>query len=225
MRESPRAVAAILTAHRFTDFLVNEVDLDHQVVHIKSLGLPESKKDKTASSVVAEESIDTSTREVTDVQGSTTSEQAGSSNIRQSDDTVVPNVGGEEHESEVAVDDEVSWDDTFESSLSPFLSESSIVELKKMYLDGPEPPRVSDNGWVSKVHKISEDVGISEQDQATGVQSSNTRRGKNRDARGGRGRQRGRGGRSQGNEREDHRKVLSEVCHLAGQFCRFSHKV
>lgn len=204
--------------------MVNEVDLDHQVVHIKSLGLPESKKDKAASSVVTEESIDASTREATDIQVSDTNEQAGSSKIRQSDNTIVPNAGSEEHEGGV-VDDEVTWDDTFESSLSPFLSESSIVQLKTMYLEGPEPPRVSDNGYASRVQKKSEDVDIPERHQDNELQSSDTRWGKDRNARGGRGRQRGRGNRSQANEREDHRKVLSEVCHLAGQFYRFSHKV
>ena len=188
-------------------------------MHIKSLGLPESKKDKTTSSVPAEEITEASTREVTD-------EQAGPSKISQSDDTVVLNVG--ERESEVVADDEVTWDDTFESSLSPFLPESSLVDLKKMYLEGPEPPRISDSGWVSRLHNKSDDVEISEQvalpQQDSGLQSSDTKRGKHQNARGGRGRQRGRGGRSQGSEREDHRKVLSEVCYLAGQFCHFSRK-
>ena len=136
------------------------------------------------------------------------------------------NVG--ERESEVVADDEVTWDDTFESSLSPFLPESSLVDLKKMYLEGPEPPRISDSGWVSRLHNKSDDVEISERvalpQQDSGLQSSDTKRGKHQNARGGRGRQRGRGGRSQGSEREDHRKVLSEVCYLAGQFCHFSRK-
>jgi tRNA pseudouridine13 synthase len=188
-------------------------------VHIKSLGLPESKKDKTASSVLAEAVTDASTREATD-------EQAGPSKIRQPDDTVVPNVG--ERESKVVADDEVTWDNTFESSLSPFLPESSLVDLKKMYIEGPEPPRVSDSGWVSRLHNKSEDVEISEQDalphQDSGLQSSDSKRGKHQNTRGGRGRQRDRGGRSQGSEREDHRKVLSEVCYLARQFCHFSRK-
>ena len=195
-------------------------------MHIKSIGLPESKKDKTASSVLTEENNDASTREATNVHDSDTNEQAGPSKTRRSDDAVVPDVG--ERESEVVATDEVTWDDTFESSLSPFLSESSIVDLKKMYLEGLEPPRVSDNGWVSRSHKTSEDVEISEQDvlphQDSGLQSSDTKRGKQPNARGGRGRQRGRGGRSQGSQREDHRKVLSEVCYLAGQFCHFSRK-
>ncbi|KAF8138435.1 tRNA pseudouridine synthase D [Boletus edulis] len=187
---------------RFTDFLVNEVDLDHQVVHIKSLGLPESKKDKTAR-----DTADVSTQGAQDCD---TNEQAGPSKICQSNNSVAPNVG-EEHES--VADDQVTWDETFESSLQPFLSEASIAELKKMYLEGPEPPRVSDKGWVSRVHTQSEDVEISEQGalphQDNVVQSSNTKRGKHQN-RDGRGRQRGRGGRSEGSGREDHRKVLSE---------------
>jgi len=186
-------------------------------VHIKSLGLPESKKDKAASS---EEITDALIPEVTGIQENDANERAGPSIVRQSD-TGTPSVA-EEHENKVA-DDEVIWNDTFESLLSPFLSEALIVELKKMFLEGPEPPRVSDNGWVSRVHKKSEDVEISEQDalphQDIAPKSSDTKRGKHQNARGGRGRQRGRGGHSQGTERDDHRRVLSEVCHLAGQFC------
>ncbi|KAG6378689.1 hypothetical protein JVT61DRAFT_12960 [Boletus reticuloceps] len=126
------------------------------------------------------------TRRLRGAQDCDTNEQAGPSKIRQSNNSVVPNVG-EEHVS--VADDEVIWDETFESSLSPFLSEASIVELKKMYLEGPEPPRVSDSGW-SRVHTQSEDVEISEQGalphQDNVVQSSNTKRGKhqNRDGRG-----------------------------------------
>ena len=195
-------------------------------MHIKSLGLPESKKDKTTSLVLAEEVADVSTRETTDIQGNDTNEQAGSSKIHQSDSTVVPNEG-EEHEGGVSANNEVTWDDTFESSLSPFFSESSIVELKTMYLEGPEPPRVSDNGWVSRVHKKSEDVEISEQqvlpNQENRPYSSDKKRGKNENARGRNGRHRGRGGRSQSSEREDHRKVLSEVYYSASDRFITSH--
>lgn len=198
--------------------MVNEVDLDHQVVHIKSLGLPESKKGRATEDIA-----DVSTREAVDVQDG----QAGPSKARQSDDTVMPNTG-EEHGSEEVANGEVTWDDTFETSLSPLLSEASISDLKKMYLEGPDPPRASDNGWMSRIHKKSEDIEVSEPDalahQNDGVQSPDTKRGKHQSVRGGRGRQRGRGGRSQGSEREDHRKVLSEVRHPAGQFCHLSHK-
>lgn len=216
-----------LIVRRFTDFLVNEVDLDHQVVYIKSLGLPESKKDKSTLSILAAETADASTRKTTDVQGNDTNEQAGSSKIRWSDNTAVLGVG-EEHE-DVVVDDQVIWNDTFEPSLSPFLSESSIAELRTMYLEGPEPPRVSDNGWVGIVHKESEDVEISEQEvirnQENAPYSSDNKRGKRQNARGGNRRQRGRGGRSQGSGREDHRHILSEVCNSAGPFYYFSHPV
>ena len=209
-----------MTVHRFTDFLVNEVDLDHQVVHIKSLGLPESKKGKTASAL-AEEITDASVRENADIWGNDTNEQAGSSKTRQSDSTVVPSVGKEDEGGAVA-DDEVTWDDTFESSLSPFLSESSLVELKLMYLEGSDPPRTSDSGWTSRVHKKSGDVEVIEQEvlprQEEAPYSSDKRRGKNENARGRGGRQKGRGLRSQGSKQEDHRKVLSEVCLPAGRY-------
>ncbi|KAG9317426.1 tRNA pseudouridine synthase D [Chiua virens] len=195
---------------RFTDFLVNEVDLDHQVLHIKSLGLPEpSKKDKTLSILTEEIGTDASTREAIDVHDGNTNEQAGSSKTRPLDNTVVPNV---DEVQENQTSDEVTWDDAFEPSLSPFLSESSISELKKMYLEGPEPPRVSDNGWVSRGQKKSGDVTVSEQGgllyQEEELNSSEIVPAGHSKARG-KGRQRGRG-RPQSSERGDHRKILSE---------------
>ena len=204
-----------MTARRFTDFLVNEVDLDHQVVHIKSLALPESKKEKDKTSVLAGEVADTSTGEITQDNA-----QAESSKIHQPDSTVAPNAGEQQQQ---AADEEVTWDDTFESSLSPFLSESSIVELKIMYLEGPEPPRASDNGWMSRVHTKSDDVETSEQWvlSKNGPSSSDKMRGKGGNTRGRRGRQKGRGGCSQGSGREDSRQVSSEVCHSTGPFYHF----
>lgn len=133
------------------------------MVRIKSLGLPESKKDKAAPSGLADEIPGASTsQDATDAQGDDTTELAGQSNV-----TVKPLVS-EEHESEAAAaageDSEVTWDDTFESSLLPFLSASSIAELKKMYLEGPEPPRISDSGWVGRAQQKPEDLETPEQD-------------------------------------------------------------
>ncbi|KIJ70068.1 hypothetical protein HYDPIDRAFT_23214 [Hydnomerulius pinastri MD-312] len=206
---------------RFTDFLVYEVDLDHHVVHIKSLDMPESspKKDKASGSKPSEETPEDGPSEIP---SEVPAEQAGttpaesSQNVQSESSSAQPaNVKQEE---DTAAADEAAWDDGFVTALSPFLSETSITKLKEMYLEGPEPPRVSDSGWGSRVPQSSEDVEMT--DQAASVQpeddsqKSNSGRGKGRDSRGGRGggggRGRGRGGRSQGSEREDRRKVLSE---------------
>ncbi|KAG1755584.1 tRNA pseudouridine synthase D [Suillus lakei] len=143
---------------RFTDFLVFEVNQDHQVIHLKSLDMPESSSKKGKA--------------------------------------------------------DTPWNDRFTDKLTPYLSEASINQLKMMFLEGREPPRLTDSGWGGRVTKTTEDEEVDvSQSEDTG------KRGKNRGGRGGRGdrgdrggrggRGRGRGGR-QGGEREDNRKVLSE---------------
>jgi hypothetical protein len=74
---------------RFTDFLVFEVDLKGQVVHIQSLGMPGPSARETES------------------------------------------------EKEEVVEE--TWSERFNTLLQPFLSPDAILELKKMYLDGPGP--------------------------------------------------------------------------------------
>ncbi|KAF9226574.1 tRNA pseudouridine synthase D [Gyrodon lividus] len=208
-----RDVAPIsgIIKQRFTDFLVYEVDLDHQVVHIKSLDMPESspKKEKASGSKSVEEITEHGLLQPTtnDQHGDAGAEHTKSSQTIQPSTQLV----GDEQEEEPSAIDEIAWDDSFETSLSPFLSEASIAQLKNMYLEGPEPPRLTDGGWGSRVQKRSEDVEMTDQGGESDSPQSGAGRGKNRMSRGGRGgRQRGRGGRSQGGEREDHRKVSSE---------------
>ncbi|KAF8845835.1 tRNA pseudouridine synthase D [Paxillus ammoniavirescens] len=209
-----REVAPIsgIIKQRFTDFLVYEVDLDHRVVHIKSLDMPESspKKEKAPGSEPAEETIERGLPQLAtnDQHDDAGTGHAGSSQTVQSSTQPIC----DEKEGESSAVDEVAWGASFDTSLAPFLSEASIAQLKNMYLEGPEPPRVTDSGWGGKVSKRSEDIEMTDQGQPEGnSEESSAGRGKNRNARGGRGgRQRGRGGRSQGGEREDHRKVLSE---------------
>ncbi|KAF9247319.1 tRNA pseudouridine synthase D [Melanogaster broomeanus] len=185
---------------RFTDFLVYEVDLDHHVVHIKSLDMPDSspKKDKATGSKPAEETTEHGSPQsaTNDKNGDAGTAHAESSQTVQSSTQPV----GEAQDEELSAIDEGA----------------SISQLKMMYLEGPEPPRVSDSGWGNKVTKSSEDVEMTDEGPSTqpedDSQKSGAGRGKNRNVRGGKGRgQRGRGGRSRGGEREDHRKVLSEV--------------
>lgn len=103
------------------------------------------------------------------------------------------------------------WPERFNTTLKALLSEPVIEELKKMYLEGPEPPFVSDSGWTSRPAKDegSSAAEISNETEAkvdvTDTRGKRGKRGRDR----GRGRGRGRGGGA--GKREDTRKVLSDV--------------
>jgi tRNA pseudouridine13 synthase len=204
---------AFMFQHRFTDFLVNEVDLDNQVVHIKCLGMPESKKTIEASGFLdvpmtsGSSEVDVENRysrkiegeagesstdqtgnqsEALDTKASTSTDEASPLYIEGTSPSQGPSLPHD------------PWPDHFTATLANFLSEDAISRVKTMYLEGPEPPRISDNGWGGLLSKNGDGGN----------------RGQDRSGRGKRGR--GRGGaatRSKGpSGREDERKVLSDVC-------------
>jgi tRNA pseudouridine13 synthase len=193
---------------RFTDFLVFEVNQDHQVIHLKSLDMPESSSKKgkgnnegSSSSAVAEVSMTQPQESVTNAESNTTEELSADTEAKVKDDSTPA---------------DTPWNDQFTEKLAPYLSETSIDQLKSMFLEGREPPRVTDSGWGGRLNKTTEDStettdAVKPSEEVDVSQSDDTgKRGKNRGGRGSRGgRGRGRGGR-QGGEREDHRKVLSE---------------
>ena len=196
-------------SHRFTDFLVFEVNQDHQVIHLKSLGMPESSSKKGKVSDINEDSSSTTVAE-----GSLTQLQKPIASVESNTAEKELSAGTEAKGKDDAFED-TSWNAQFSETLAPYLSETSIEQLKKMFIEGREPPRVSDSGWGGRSAKTSGDAAETSdapkqfeevtQNEETGKQ------GRSRGGRGGRGgRGRGRGGR-QGGEREDHRKVLSEV--------------
>jgi tRNA pseudouridine13 synthase len=188
---------------------VFEVNQDHQVIHLKSLDMPESSSKKgkgnnegSSSSAVAEVSMTQPQESVTNAESNTTEELSADTEAKVKDDSTPA---------------DTPWNDQFTEKLAPYLSETSIDQLKSMFLEGREPPRATDSGWGGRLNKTTEDStettdAVKPSEEVDVSQSDDTgKRGKNRGGRGSRGgRGRGRGGR-QGGEREDHRKVLSEV--------------
>lgn len=83
-----------------------------------------------------------------------------------------------------------------------------------MWLEGPEPPRLSDSGWAGRNAKAATE-GDANGDVDITLEKEQEDSRDSRGSRGGRGR---RGGRSSGRKgREDTRKVLTEVietCYL-----------
>jgi tRNA pseudouridine13 synthase len=102
----------------------------------------------------------------------------------------------------------VPWPDSFTTRLAPFFSTEKIEEVKTLFLEGPEPPFVSDAGWSGRLAGKADESGIS-----GSVESAETRKedeGRRGSSKRGRGRG-GRGGRGGRSAREDHRRVTSEV--------------
>ena len=194
---------------RFTDFLVYEVDLDGKVIHLKSLEKPESAKkdvgEATTSTISPPRVPDNDIKMDEPEQESVTKEKEEVSSTFESD-----------HKAEslkVSANDG-SWHEHFNIALSPFLSEEAILQVKNMYLEGREPPRVSDSGWAGRSVPSAADCDEVVSEATVAVPVVDEREGNDRSGgrgkRGGRGGRGGKGGRS-GSSRVDHRKVLSNV--------------
>ena len=205
--------------------MVHEVNLDGEVIHIQSLELPQSEN-KTA------EAGEEETKTKVEVPENASNNQGSGSVLTTeekmdvSPDQVQPEEKTEKQVVEPEAEEEETsepWPESFTTSLTPYLSETLIQQLKQMYLEGPEPPFVSDNGWGNRTAPDSESATIAapeenEEKDAEDV-SSTTRNDGGRRGRGGRrgqdrgrGRGRDRGRRSGRNQREDKRRVISEVC-------------
>jgi tRNA pseudouridine13 synthase len=105
----------------------------------------------------------------------------------------------------------VPWPDSFTTRLAPFLSTEKIEEVKKLFLEGSEPPFVSDAGWSGRLAAKADESGTSRSmDVKESVETRKEDEGKRGSGRRGRDRG-GRGGRGGKSVREDRRKVTSEV--------------
>ena len=196
---------------------MNEVNLDGQVVHIKSLDMPDSEKKAKSSrsidapppSAATEVSVnDHDPPNINEGVVENYAEQAVNQSEAVNVDPITSNDGAPSPISEESSKPKGEppahdrWPEHFTTSLTPFLSELAIDQVKTMYLEGPIPPRVSDSGWGGRPSKSTEET--EKADDASG----NAR--VEKDGKGKRGRDRGgRGGRRGG--REDERKVLSDV--------------
>ncbi|KZT20419.1 pseudouridine synthase, partial [Neolentinus lepideus HHB14362 ss-1] len=178
---------------RFTDFLVFEVDLDGNEIHLKDIGPPDTPTNNQNSDAPTE-----TPTEPAPITPDTLMEDVQSTVPTASEDS--------------ASKDSEPWPDSFTARLQPYFSPSKLDDLKKMYLEGPEPPFVSDSGWAGRQPKAdgetAEGVGEKEE-QKDAVEEREPGRGR-------RGRGRGRGGRGRGGgrprpgERPDNRRVISD---------------
>jgi len=98
-------------------------------------------------------------------------------------------------------------------TLSPFLPKEAVQQLKQLWLEGPEPPRISDNGWAGRTTNAQAEAERIEDKVATEERKTEQSSKSGKIGRGGRGQRGGRadGRKGRGGGREDHRKVLTEV--------------
>jgi len=98
-------------------------------------------------------------------------------------------------------------------TLAPFLSKEAVEQLKQLWLEGPEPPRISDNGWAGRATKAQTEAEGIEDKVATEEQKTEKSSKSGKAGRGGRGQrgERADGRKGRGGGREDNRKVLTEV--------------
>ncbi|KAI0304237.1 pseudouridine synthase [Russula brevipes] len=176
---------------RFTDFLVHEVDQDSNV------------KAKDVEAPASTVNADLPPGELSGIQESSVAEPG----------TVTSPGAPGNTPRESSKQSAVPWSDLFTARLDPFLSTEKIEEVKTMFLEGPEPPFVSDSGWSGRLAAKANESGVpSAMDVDESVETrkeddgkkGNSKRGRGRSGRGGRG---GRGGKP---VREDHRKVTSD---------------
>jgi len=133
---------------RFTDFLVFEVDLDGKIIHLKSIGKPSPPgNDNDEVSVPdgqdGEGAMDTLPDSSPGKAASTLPNDAGSSQ-------------------------NLVWQDGFTTALTPFLDLERIQQIKDIYLQGRNPPRLSDSGWAGrKARSFDADNGLAQSVEQT----------------------------------------------------------
>ncbi|KAF7977463.1 hypothetical protein HWV62_3649 [Athelia sp. TMB] len=197
---------------RFTDFLVYEVDLDYNVIHIKSLDMPEpspKKEEKLAPPETG--SVELPVEVPAQTVASYQEPPMVHAESVSATESISVSAGQTQDKAKAPEASTEPWPATFDTTLKPFLSEDAITQLKKIFLEGPEPPRVTDSGWGTRLATNPESAEGSTtpappQEEPPAEKQARGRRGRERGTRGGRGG--GRGGRA-GGAREDTRKVLS----------------
>nr|VWO95201.1 Orotidine 5'-phosphate decarboxylase (EC (OMP decarboxylase) (OMPDCase) (OMPdecase) (Uridine 5'-monophosphate synthase) (UMP synthase) [Ganoderma boninense] len=146
---------------RFTDFLVFEVDQDSQVIHLKTLAMPSSSK-KGSDAAPAEpsascEPIEKDADESNDPEASATAPEQ-TPEVVVADPPLHPAQPLESEKpkvEEATLQDDEPWPERFTESLKSYLSEGVISQVKDLYLEGPEPPFVSDSGWAGRQAKVA----------------------------------------------------------------------
>ncbi|EPQ59476.1 tRNA pseudouridine synthase D [Gloeophyllum trabeum ATCC 11539] len=131
--------------YRFTDFLVFEVDLDGNEIHLKDIGPPD------ASAVYGQKKIKDAPSTDVPMDGVESTAPAPSTPAPE------PTADPQPPPAPAPAPAEPIWPDSFTDRLQPYFAPDKLDALKKMYLEGPEPPFVSDSGWGGRKPKTDAD--------------------------------------------------------------------
>ncbi|WVQ93983.1 hypothetical protein IAU59_001061 [Kwoniella sp. CBS 9459] len=220
---------------RFTDFLVNEVSLDGEVLHLKDITKPkepESNRDQPQSQSKDQSEGEKKNSGPAPVISS--GKQGGEIAATPSTDTPTSGETKDEDDAASAALPETlrfeahpQWSTSTTIKLRPHLSDETIVALRQLVVEGKEPPLRSDSGWGSRPKAVggNEEDAMNEESAGNGSGSGSATglgngaagwggRGQGRDRGRGRGGRGGRGGGRGGQGGwgvEDHREVVSQV--------------
>ncbi|KAF8591414.1 pseudouridine synthase [Ramaria rubella] len=212
---------------RFTDFLVYEVDIQGEVVHLKEIEEPPIRGTDIEEALDAQDPSIYSSAAVSlehqkykpsqDERPAMNLQDASPETAR-----VIMTAEGEKPTTpDTTAEENVSWPHKFTEALVPLLPSIAIEQLKEMFLQGPEPPFIRDNGWSRQPPTDGADTDVTAEtfnwevdgpQPAPEEKTSRGKKGKEKDGRtrgkGSRGTRGTPGGRANG--REDPRKVLSD---------------
>jgi tRNA pseudouridine13 synthase len=212
---------------RFTDFLVNEVGLDGEVLRLKSIGKPVDPYDVPKDKSKGKEKDKEKEKPEAVAAPSTSEPEAVKEEPKQ-----------EAVQAEIANDEDLPeslrfkplplWTASTTRALRPTFSDESIAKLYALLVEGKEPPPKVDSGWGTRKARVEVAVGneeaalnVNEEDAANAsAPSAGGGRGQGRDRGRGRGGRGGRGGGRAGdngqwsNATKDDREVLSQVSYL-----------
>lgn len=210
---------------RFSDFMVYEVGLDGEILHLKDINPPiDTLKDAKAEASTAETKKEEPVEPATETKEVREDDQT----IEQTDDVEEADpVADEEQpepEAEPAADNldlpeplrfapAPEWPTETTRELLKLLKEDTIVKLHDLFLEGRTPPK---GAAPPSSTLTAEEEAMSGEPSSRGQGRDRGRgRGRDRRDRGGRGARGGRGGGGSYGERvEDPREVLSDVCRL-----------
>lgn len=189
----------VLTHARFTDFLVNEISLAGDIVHLVDIGLPSDPQTETSNAATA----------ITEMPKISSVEEQPES-TKDSTSEELPDLPPQ-----MQFADRPVWPSSITSTLRAHFSDETVIALHELLLDGKDVRPQQDGGWGSRPARSG--PAATEEEMAMNMESSS---GQGRDRGRGRGNARGgRGGRSDGQWKpEDKREVVSQVSFVSGSY-------
>lgn len=184
----------------FTDFLVNEISLSGQVLHLHDIGIPPEleQPDEVPVAAVLSPHKGSNTLSASADTAASEKEEGGDTTCKDDLSASLPD--------ELQFEDHPDWNTSTTVGLQKHFSDETIIALRKLFDEGRNPPPRQDSGWASRQKQRTEQVNEEEQamNLATDAQPS---QGRGR----GNGRSGGTGPSSNPFKAKDSREVVTQV--------------